>query len=97
MTFGEKVHCVGCLMPSAFEVRADKRGRPYGICECCGMRVFFRGANSLRGLTFLWGPLVRAMDRGDRAAAEVMLEDGAKKAEVDHEQRMADGGVGVPG
>jgi len=91
MQFGQRVHCVCCLSPSGFQVKADKKGRPYGVCDSCGTRMFFRGQASLRGVSFLWGPLVRAIHAQDRPAAEAMIEDGAKRAEKEHERALAGG------
>jgi len=76
-------------MPNMFELRADRKGRPYGVCGACGMRIFFRGANSLKGLTYLWGPLVRAITQDDRPAVEYMLKNAGEEAEKAHVRELA--------
>jgi hypothetical protein len=44
--------CPLCLCPRAF-VKWDKNQRPYAVCQGCGGRMFFRGAQSLRGLALI--------------------------------------------
>jgi len=53
------------------------------------MRIFFRGDNSLKGLTYLWGPLVRAITQDDRGAAEYMLKNAGEEAEETHARELA--------
>jgi hypothetical protein len=56
-------------------LRVDKKQRPYFRCESCGTMVFLRGGNqALRGPSLLWGPMNRAMQASDAAAAKVLLD-----------------------
>lgn len=53
--------CIFCFAPEGMQIRADKHGRPYAICEDCRARVFLRGPSSYRGLLF-FGDYLRDHD-----------------------------------
>ena len=75
MRFGTRVMCLYCLAPDAYEMRADRKGRPYFLCSVCGARTFLRGQQSLAGPTMLWGPLTAALANNDAEAARVLIQD----------------------
>ncbi len=76
MRYGDRVTCLYCLAPDSYELRADKKGRPFMICTGgCGARTFFRGKQSLIGPTMLWGSLTNALSNNDCEAAKVILHD----------------------
>ncbi len=52
MSTGRKA-CTFCLEPDVMEIRFDKNGKPYAICQGCGARAFFRGSVSFRGVLFV--------------------------------------------
>ena len=79
MRFGDRYHCLYCLAPDAYELRADKKGRPYFMCAVCGARTFLRGSQSLAGPAILWGPLLNALMNKDREAAQVLVQDAVEK------------------
>lgn len=83
MNIGQSIHCPFCLNAACFELRLDRRQRPYGICNICGTRAFMRSQMALRGIQALWGPLTRAIVDGNTAAAREMIETEAVKAKED--------------
>lgn len=46
-------NCTFCLSRGSQEVRYDKRGKPYLICNGCGARSFLRSRAAFRGPTLL--------------------------------------------
>jgi len=76
MRYGDRVTCLYCLTVNSYELRADRKGRPFMICTAgCGARTFFRGSQSLIGPSMLWGPLSNALINNDSEAAKVILHD----------------------
>jgi hypothetical protein len=66
MRYGDRVTCLYCLTPNSYELRADRKGRPFMICTGgCGARTFFRGSQSLTGPSMLWGALTNALMNND--------------------------------
>lgn len=74
MKIGDNFPCLCCLHPNANEMRADKHGKPYSKCWACGAICFYRGLQSLRGPTALWGPLQMALSQGDVEAGRVLVQ-----------------------
>jgi hypothetical protein len=67
----EEFPCWVCFAPEAARMRFDRRGKPYVVCEACGMRVFCKSLKHVRGI-YVTTSLVQAMLaqlRGDPAAA----------------------------
>lgn len=75
MEIGKKETCIFCLTPDCFEVKLDKKSRPYFSCGMCGARTFIRGEMSMRGPSLLWGPLASAFRSRDVNAAKVLVAD----------------------
>lgn len=78
---GDRYDCLYCLQPDSYEVRLDKRGRPYMTCIACGARTFLRGAHSLRGPQMLWGPLTLALEDGEEETAKELVTEAVRKAQ----------------
>jgi hypothetical protein len=77
MTIGKKETCLYCLTPDSYEMKLDKKNKPYFICSCCGCRTFLRGEMSLRGPSVLWGPLASALRAKDSEVAAILVGDAA--------------------
>ncbi len=56
----DRLCCPCCLAPGKLDLRFDKLSRPYGVCISCGVKLFFRGTQSLVGLAHL-SPVAEAL------------------------------------
>jgi len=74
MNVGGRYPCLFCLAPEGYELRLDKKGRPFFMCSACGCRTFTRGAVSLRGPELLWKPLHVALANGEADVARVLVK-----------------------
>jgi len=50
--------CLFCLADGACEIRFDRKGRPYVVCQVCHTRSFVRSMEAIRGLAI--GPTLLA-------------------------------------
>ena len=74
-----KVPCHLCSQD--LEVRRDKHGKPYFVCETCCMQVFVRGQRGIKNLSHLIDTL-REHDFPFREHARVLYEVQALLSEV---------------
>jgi len=51
--------CFHCLTQSSVDLKLDKKGRPYSVCQCCGVRAFIRNRMGLRGFKILAPELMK--------------------------------------
>jgi hypothetical protein len=51
------VHCPFCL-ERGFDLKLDRRGRPYAMCRFCATRAFIRERSALIGLSRLQSSIV---------------------------------------
>ena len=83
MRYGERYTCVFCLTPAAYELKLDKKQRPFFACVSCGCKTFLRGEFSLKGPTMLWGPLSIALRNNEAEVARVLVARAAERAQAD--------------
>lgn len=90
MRVGEKVLCIFCLNSEpSLELRIDKLSRPYLYCSggskgCgCGVRVFLRGPQSMKGLELLFNAVVIAAHQEEepREVAQALLKRAVQRSE----------------
>jgi hypothetical protein len=52
--------CWICYAPEGMSMRFDRKGRPYVVCCCCGVRCFCKSIKHVRGI-YVTTSLVQAM------------------------------------
>jgi hypothetical protein len=74
MRVGERCTCLFCLTRDSFELKLDKKSRPYFGCKSCGLFCFLRGDFSMKGPAILWGPLTAALVDGKPELARALVD-----------------------
>ena len=102
----QRLTCPCCLAEAKLELRFDKLSRPYGVCTSCQVKMFFRGTESIVGLSHL-SPVAAALakkiatdqDEWRRLqTTRTTVEEALRAATTLHDVKRQDvvGGVAAP-
>jgi hypothetical protein len=87
MSPGDELFCIFCMAPTGLQVRVDKRGRPYMMCNMCGTRCFIHGSG-WKGPQALWGKLALALQHNLVDGARDLMAKGAREWEEENAKRI---------